>query len=182
MRDVHTFSVWTQCKFYKSSGALICVWAGCHGQVVSEGKLSSSNLIWHFFFVPPPPFLSLRRKTIQVYMGRVRVEVCPFRRIDEALPQTHGSQAVQVCRLWPQLFPFGSLGVAPPEAHARLKKKNVTLWVGKKEVLRAGSLLTPVNSAGLNPILMALAQKRGVLRCPIHNESRKCCATLLPPI
>lgn len=73
--------------------------------------------------VSPPPlsFVSARRKTLQMYLGRLHLEVCSLRRTDEALPQAHGSEAIQVCRLWPQLFPLRSLGAPPPQAHAGLR-------------------------------------------------------------
>lgn len=56
-----------------------------------------------------------------MYLGRLHLEVCPFRRTDEALPQTHGREAVQVRGLRSQLLPVGSLGTAPPEAHAGVR-------------------------------------------------------------
>lgn len=64
------------------------------------------------------PLLSTRRReTLQVLVGRLHVEVRPFGRADEALPEAHGGQAVPVPRLRTQLFPIrppGSAQEAPP--------------------------------------------------------------------
>lgn len=68
------------------------------------------------------PFVSSRRETLQVYLGRLHLEIRSFGWTDEALPQTHGSEAIQVRRLWSQLFPVRSLGTAPPEAYAGVRK------------------------------------------------------------
>lgn len=51
----------------------------------------------------------------------------------------------------------------------------------KMEVPRAGPLLTTANSAGLNPILTALAQKGAFRVVPPTHKSRKRSATILPP-
>lgn len=63
-----------------------------------------------------------RRETLQVYLGRLHLEVRALGWTDEALPQTHGSEAIQVRRLWPQLLPVRPLGTAPPEAYAGVRK------------------------------------------------------------
>lgn len=62
-------------------------------------------------------FLS-RWKAIQVYLGRLHLEVCPLWWADEALQETHRGEALQVCRLWPQLLQIWPLGPAPTETHA----------------------------------------------------------------
>lgn len=58
---------------------------------------------WLNQMMPFSPFSSVspRRKTIQVYLGRLHLEICSFGWTDEALPQTHGGETVQMCRLWP---------------------------------------------------------------------------------
>lgn len=63
-------------------------------------------------------FHASRGKAIQMHLGRLHVEVCPLRWADEALQKTHGGQAFQVCRLWPQLLQIRPLGPAPTETHA----------------------------------------------------------------
>lgn len=62
-------------------------------------------------------FLS-RWKAIQVYLGRLHLEVRPLWWADEALQETHRGEALQVCRLWPQLLQIWPLGPAPTETHA----------------------------------------------------------------
>lgn len=62
-----------------------------------------------------------RRETLQVYLGRLHLEVRSFGWTDKALPQTHGSEAIQVRGLWSQLFPVRSFGPAPPEAYAGVR-------------------------------------------------------------
>lgn len=47
-----------------------------------------------------------------MHVGRLHVEVCPFRWAHETLPQAHGSQTVSVSRLWTQLFPLRPPGFA----------------------------------------------------------------------
>lgn len=63
-------------------------------------------------------FYLSRGKAIQMHLGRLHVEVCPLWWADEALQKTHGGQALQVCRLWPQLLQIWPLGPAPTETHA----------------------------------------------------------------
>lgn len=66
-------------------------------------------------------FLS-RGKAIQMHLGRLHVEVCPLRWADEALQKTHGGQALQMLRLWPQLLQIWPLGPAPTETHAGVNR------------------------------------------------------------
>lgn len=66
---------------------------------------------------PHTSFLS-RGKAIQMHLGRLHMEVCPLWWADEALQKTHGGEALQVRRLWPQLLQIWPLGPAPTETHA----------------------------------------------------------------
>lgn len=61
-----------------------------------------------FFFVD-----KTRWETVPVLVGRLSMEVRPFRRTDPPLPQTHRRQTVQMCPLWTKLLPIRPLGPAP---------------------------------------------------------------------
>lgn len=71
-------------------------------------------------------------------MGRVHVEVCPLGWADEALQETHRSEALQVCRLWPEFLQVWSLGSAPTETHARVNQmgrsenREIRMWLIKQ--------------------------------------------------
>lgn len=67
--------------------------------------------------------ISIRWEAIQVHLGRLHVEVRPLRRVDAALPETHGRQTLQVRGLRPKLLALGPSGPAPPQTHAGL------IWV-----------------------------------------------------
>ena len=47
-----------------------------------------------------------RREALCVYLGRLPVEVCSFRRTDPSLQETHGAEAVQVSGVRPCLLPL----------------------------------------------------------------------------
>ena len=55
-------------------------------------------LIQIFFYVYTIYFC--RREAIHVPFSRVPVAICPFRRVDAALSQTHRRQAIQMQSLW----------------------------------------------------------------------------------
>lgn len=89
-----------------------------------------------------------------MHVGRLHLEVCPLGWTDQALPQTHGSEAIQVRGLWSQLLEVRSPGPAPEEAHARVRKAPV-VQLG----IRAGSLKERLTQQGWAPstVLMSTA-------------------------
>lgn len=68
-----------------------------------------------------------RGETLQVQLGRLHVEVRPFRRADETLPQAHGSQTVPLSRLWPQLLPLWPPGFTQETTPPSVKPSAVQL-------------------------------------------------------
>lgn len=68
-----------------------------------------------------------RGETLQVQLGRLHVEVRPFRRADETLPQAHGSQTVPLSRLWPQLLPLWPPGFTQETTPSSVKPSAVQL-------------------------------------------------------
>lgn len=60
-------------------------------------------------------------------LGRLHVEVRPFRRADKTLPQAHGSQTVPLSRLWPQLLPLWPPGFTQETTPPSVKPSAVQL-------------------------------------------------------
>lgn len=84
-----------------------------------------------------------RREALQMHVGRLHLEVCPLGWTDQALPQTHGSEAIQVRGLWSQLLQVRPPGPAPEEAHAGVRKAPI-VQLG----IRAGSLKERLTQQG----------------------------------
>lgn len=57
-------------------------------------------------------FLLCRWKAVQMFLGWLRMAICPQRWVDPSLPETHGRQAVQVSPLWPLFLPVRPFGTA----------------------------------------------------------------------
>lgn len=66
----------------------------------------------------PYCFLCFRRETVQVQLGRLRVAIRAFGRIDTSLPQAHWREAVQVPAVRPMLFP--QRPPSPPHEETRV--------------------------------------------------------------
>jgi hypothetical protein len=45
-----------------------------------------------------------RGEALSLFLGRLWVAFCPFRRTDTTSPQTHWSKTFQMCALWKKLF------------------------------------------------------------------------------
>ena len=72
-------------------------WGTPNVKLSSSYKLKSLN---NLFIVVSFMFLSLcRRKTIQVYVGRLRMEVCKIRWTNTPLQKAHRSQTIQMYSL-----------------------------------------------------------------------------------
>lgn len=100
-----------------------------------------------------------RREAVQMHVGRLHLEVCPFGWTDQALPQTHGSEAIQVRGLWPQLLQVRPPGAAPQEAHAGVRTAPVQPRV------RAGSLEELLTQQGWAPSTVLASRAPPFPRC-----------------
>ncbi|XP_040975041.1 uncharacterized protein LOC115333771 isoform X2 [Aquila chrysaetos chrysaetos] len=81
----------------------------------------------------PAPFQDLQREreALQMHLGRLHLEVRPFRRADPALPQAHGHQALPLLGLRPQLLPLRPPGPSPPAAHYDVRSRSPWgTWLG----------------------------------------------------
>lgn len=66
--------------------------------------------ILHWVAMASPGFFSSPRwETLPLWLGRLWVEICPLRRTDQALSQTHRAPPLPVPEVWP-----GLLQVGPP--------------------------------------------------------------------
>ena len=57
-------------------------------------------------------FKFFRRETLSMLLGRLRVEVRPIGRIDEASSQAHWCQTLQVWTMWAEFFTIRSFGAS----------------------------------------------------------------------
>lgn len=75
----------------------------------------------------PPPLC--RRKTLQMYVGRMHMEICSVWWTHKTFPETHWNQTFPVSRLWPQLLPLRPPCSAQEAPHARVNTSAARLSV-----------------------------------------------------
>lgn len=101
-----------------------------------------------------------RWKALYLYVGGLHVEVCQVGRIDPALPQTHGSKAIQMSALSKVVLSLGPPFVAHEEtltmtkglAIKRRKKIIFNIFKKGKMILNIFSLLFYFNAFGKCPL------------------------------
>ena len=85
-------------------------WPHCSILGGASRSLSTNHVKVNFVLIIMPlisSFLPSRREAVQMHMGRMWLEFCPFRRADQAFPQTHGWQTLQVPPVWTGFLPLG---------------------------------------------------------------------------
>lgn len=107
-------------RFWVSIEVLAGIWQGNRINL-SDLCVNFCDQNWCVHVLNPHFCVSFpRRKTIQMHMGGMHVEVCSFRWTNAAFPQAHRNQTLPVSRLWPELFTFRPSCSSQETPHASL--------------------------------------------------------------